>query len=63
MSSSFKSPVDTAKVIEGIAELKEKSPLGNIIILSFLAGAYVAFGGMLAEIVTGGMSAAGFPPG
>ncbi len=63
MSSSFKSPADTAKIIDGIAELKEKSSLGNLIILSFLAGAYIAFGGMLAEVVTGGMAAAGFPPG
>jgi hypothetical protein len=58
MGSSFKSPADTAKAIAGIAELKEKAPLGNVIILSFLAGAYIAFGGLLAEVVTGGMAAA-----
>lgn len=63
MGSSFKSPADTAKAIAGIAELKEKAPLGNVVILSFLAGAYIAFGGLLAEVVTGGMAAAGFPPG
>ncbi|MEA4956433.1 Nitrite transporter NirC [bioreactor metagenome] len=63
MGSSFKSPVDTAKAIAGIAELKEKAPFGNVVILSFLAGAYIAFGGLLAEVVTGGMAAAGFPPG
>lgn len=63
MGSSFKSPADTAKAIAGIAEVKEKAPLGNVIILSFLAGAYIAFGGLLAEVVTGGMAAAGFPPG
>ena len=63
MGSSFKSPVDTAKAIAGIAEVKEKAPLGNVVILSFLAGAYIAFGGLLAEVVTGGMAAAGFPPG
>ncbi|KZX17420.1 formate/nitrite transporter family protein [Methanobrevibacter filiformis] len=63
MGSSFKSPADTAKAIAGIAGTKEKSSIGNTIILSFLAGAYIAFGGLLAEIVTGGMAAAGFPPG
>ncbi len=63
MGSSFKSPADTAKAIAGIAEVKEKAPIGNVVILSFLAGAYIAFGGLLAEVVTGGMAAAGFPPG
>nr|WP_067260018.1 formate/nitrite transporter family protein [Methanobrevibacter cuticularis] len=63
MGSSFKSPADTAKAMVGIAELKNKAPLGNVMILSFLAGAYIAFGGLLAEVVTGGMAAAGFPPG
>ncbi|MGL6297846.1 MAG: formate/nitrite transporter family protein [Methanobacteriaceae archaeon] len=63
MSSSFKSPADTAKAIVGIAELKNNAPLGNVIILSFLAGAYIAFGGLLAEVATAGMVAAGFPPG
>lgn len=63
MSSSFKSPVDTTKSIVGIAELKNNAPLGNVIILSFLAGAYIAFGGLLAEVATAGMAATGFPPG
>ena len=63
MGSSFKSPVDTAKAIAGIAGVKENAPIVNVIILSFLAGAYIAFGGLLAEIVTAGMAAAGFPPG
>jgi formate/nitrite transporter len=34
-----------------------------LIILSFLAGAYIAFGGLLAEVATGGMAAAGYPAG
>jgi formate/nitrite transporter len=63
MSSSFKSPADTAKAIAGIAEVKNNAPVLNVVILSFLAGAYIAFGGLLAEVVTGGMAAAGFPPG
>ena len=63
MPSSFKSPADTAKACVGIAALKEKAPLSNLIILSFLAGAYIAFGGLLAEVATGGLAAAGAPPG
>lgn len=63
MASSFKSPADTAKACVGIAALKEKAPLSNLIILSFLAGAYIAFGGLLAEVATGGLAAAGAPPG
>lgn len=63
MASSFKSPADTAKACVAIAALKEKSPLGNLLILSFLAGAYIAFGGLLAEVATGGMAAAGVPVG
>ncbi len=63
MASSFKSPADTAKACVAIAELKNSAPLSNLIILSFLAGAYIAFGGLLAEVVTGGLAAAGAPPG
>ncbi len=63
MGSSFKSPADTAKACSAIAELKEKAPLGKVIVLSFLAGAYIAFGGLLAEVVTGGMAKAGYPAG
>jgi formate/nitrite transporter len=63
MASSFKSPADTAKACVAIAELKESAPLSNLVILSFLAGAYIAFGGLLAEVVTGGLAAAGAPPG
>nr|WP_319373533.1 formate/nitrite transporter family protein [uncultured Methanobacterium sp.] len=63
MASSFKSPADTAKACVGIAALKEKASLSNLIVLSFLAGAYIAFGGLLAEVATGGMAAAGYPTG
>ena len=63
MASSFKSPADTAKACVGIAELKDKAPMSNLILLSFLAGAYIAFGGLLAEVATGGMAAAGYPVG
>ncbi|MDR0911427.1 MAG: formate/nitrite transporter family protein [Methanobrevibacter sp.] len=63
MGSSFKSPADTAKAMMGIAEVKNNAPLLNVIILSFFAGAYIAFGGLLAEIVTTGMAAPQFPAG
>ena len=47
MSSSFKSPVDTAKAISGTAGAKNSANIVNVILLSFLAGAYIAFGGLL----------------
>ncbi|MDL2246116.1 formate/nitrite transporter family protein [Methanobrevibacter sp. OttesenSCG-928-K11] len=63
MSSSFKSPADSAKAIAATGGVKNNSPVINIAILGFLAGAYIAFGGMLAEIANAGMVAAGFPIG
>ena len=59
MSSSFKSPVDTAKAISATAGAKNSANIVNVILLSFLAGAYIAFGGLLAEIASAGMLAAG----
>ena len=55
MSSSFKSPADTAKAISATAGAKDSAKLTNVILLSFLAGAYIAFGGLLAIVATGGM--------
>lgn len=63
MSSSFKSPADTAKVVAGIGETKNSMSIMNIVLLGFLAGAYIAFGGMLAEVTQAGMAAAGYPVG
>ncbi|WP_409199587.1 formate/nitrite transporter family protein [Methanobrevibacter sp. DSM 116169] len=63
MSSSYKTPSDTAKAIVETGAIKNKSPLINTIILAFLAGAYIAFGGMFAQITTAGMADAGFPAG
>jgi formate/nitrite transporter len=63
MSSSFKSPVDTAKAISNTAGAKNSANIVNVILLSFLAGAYIAFGGLLAEIASAGMLAAGAPVG
>ena len=63
MSSSFKSPADTAKVVANIGGTKNSMSIMNIVLLGFLAGAYIAFGGMLAEVTQAGMAAAGYPAG
>ena len=61
--SSFKSPADTAKAISGTAGAKDSAKIDNVILLSFLAGAYIAFGGLLAVITSAGMLKAGAPVG
>lgn len=61
--SSFKSPAETTKAVSGIAGVKDKSPVSVSFVLGFLAGAYIAFGGLLAEVATAGLAAAGCPPG
>ena len=63
MSSSFKSPVETAKAISGTAGAKNSANIVNVILLSFLAGAYIAFGGLLAVVASAGMLKAGAPIG
>ena len=61
MSSSFKSPADTAKAISATAGAKNSANIVNVILLSFLAGAYIAFGGLLAVVASAGMIKAGAP--
>ena len=56
MSSSFKSPVDTAKAIANTAGAKNSAKMTNVILLSFLAGAYIAFGGLLAIVASAGFN-------
>ena len=63
MSSSFKSPVDTAKAIANTAGAKNSAGIVNVILLSFLAGAYIAFGGLLAIVASAGMSKIPLIPG
>lgn len=63
MSSSFKSPADTARAVAATGGVKNSSKLSHTILLSFLAGAYIAFGGLLAEVANAGMVANGFPIG
>ena len=61
--SSFKSPVDTAKTVSSIGGTKSSANVLNVILLSFLAGAYIAFGGLLAVVASAGMLKAGAPLG
>lgn len=63
LSSSFKTPVDTAKAILATADIKNSSKMSVTILLSFLAGVYIAFGGLLAIVATSGMADANVPIG
>ncbi|KZX13902.1 formate/nitrite transporter family protein [Methanobrevibacter oralis] len=63
MSSSFKGPADVAKAVASTGGVKGSANLVNLILLSFLAGAYIAFGGLLAEVANAGMLDAGAPLG
>ena len=59
--SSFKSPADTAKAVASAATAKGEMPIVKLAILGFLAGAYIAFGGLLAEVANTGAIAGGVP--
>jgi len=61
--SSFKSPADTAKAIASAATAKGEMSIAKLAVLGFLAGAYIAFGGLLAEVANTGVLAAGVPVG
>ena len=63
MSSSFKNPFIVADLISKTAEAKNSLKTSNLILLSFLAGAYISFGALLAEVATSGMADAGIPLG
>jgi formate/nitrite transporter len=60
---TFKSPLETIKAIQVTGTAKTLMPWDKLVIMGFLAGAYIAFGGLLAFIVTGGMTRAGYPVG
>ena len=53
---SFKSPKDTACAIEGVGCAKANLPWEKLLVLGFLAGAFIAFGGLLAIIVGKGIN-------
>jgi len=52
---NINSPVEIVKIAGQLAGKKESYPVGKLLILSFLAGVYIAFGGLLAITVAGGM--------
>jgi formate/nitrite transporter len=60
---TFKSPLETAKAVQVTGTAKTLLPWDKTILMGFLAGAYIAFGGLLAYIVTAGMTKAGYPIG
>lgn len=45
---------ETARILQQAGVTKAKQPMSHLIIKSFLAGAYLSFGGLLLEIMTGG---------
>ncbi len=51
---AFKSPRDTVCAVDAIGCAKAIIDTPRLLVLSFLAGAYIAFGGLLAVIVGGG---------
>lgn len=63
MSSSFKNPRNTAIAIANTGEIKNNSQLSHTVLLAFLAGAYMAFGVLVAEISNAGMLDLGYPIG
>ena len=52
---SFKSPKEIVSAVNNIGCAKAGLPWDKLLILGFLAGAFIAFGGLLAIIVGGGM--------
>ena len=59
----FKTPEQTSQIVADISAKKCYSSTGKLIILSFLAGAYMALGGMIGEIVSSGLYNTGMPAG
>jgi formate/nitrite transporter len=51
---AFKTPQETVRAVISIGCAKSTLPLGKLLLLGFLAGAYIALGGLVAEIVGGG---------
>jgi formate/nitrite transporter len=53
---SFKSPKDTVCAVENVGCAKANLPWDKLLVLGFLAGAFIAFGGLLAIIVGKGVN-------
>lgn len=60
---TFKSPLETIKAVQVTGTAKTLLPWDKLLLMGFLAGAYIAFGSLLALIVTQGMINAGYPVG
>jgi formate/nitrite transporter len=68
---AFKAPLDISKAASTAGCTKCSIWIDKLLLLGFLAGAYIAFGALLSEIVAGGMLSGGkigdmavvFPPG
>ena len=52
---SFKSPKDTVGAIDAAGCAKANLTFGQLLTLGFLAGAFIAFGGLLAIVVGDGL--------
>jgi formate/nitrite transporter len=52
---AFKSPKDTVTAVEGIGVAKAGLSSNSLLTLGFLAGAFIAFGALLAVVVGGGI--------
>jgi len=50
---AFKTPKETLQAATSLGSAKASLPWGKLLVLSFLAGAYIALGGMLALVVGG----------
>lgn len=53
---AFKGPADIAKAAIASGQTKCTTTWTKLLVLAFLAGAYIAFGALLSEIVAGGLS-------
>jgi formate/nitrite transporter len=60
---TFKSPLETIKAVQVTGTAKTLLPWDKLLLMGFLAGAYIAFGALLSLIVTAGMTKAGYPVG
>ncbi|WP_174590205.1 formate/nitrite transporter family protein [Methanocella conradii] len=56
---AFKAPLDISKAASSAGCTKCSIKLDKLLLLGFLAGAYIAFGALLSEIVAGGMLSGG----
>lgn len=53
---AFKKPVEIAQAAVAAGKAKTALPIDKMLLLGFLAGAYIAFGGLLAVLVGGGLT-------